>query len=234
MLETSREDVVLEVDRHVEELLASAGIHEPPVDAVKLAREQLGISISVDRKQKGRGRAQRTHAGKHIYLRPEVSVERSQWTVAHEIGEHLRGRLLAALGAEERHSMSGESLASLFACRLLVPTCWFMADARTHAHDVLELKKRYTTASHEVLAWRLLDLPDPCVITIVDNEHVSRRRSNAWPVTRRLAQPERDCLEYVHAFSRPRRIQAEGWTVHGWPVHQADWRREILRSVWEE
>ena len=24
-----------------------------------------------------------------------------------------------------------------------------------------------------------------------------------------------------------------GWTVHGWPVHQTDWKREILRSVVE-
>jgi len=22
------------------------------------------------------------------------------------------------------------------------------------------------------------------------------------------------------------------WTVTGWPVHQADWKREILRSEW--
>ena len=83
-------------------------------------------------------------------------------------------------------------------------------------------------------ARRLLDLPEPCVITIVDNEHVSRRRSNAWPVTRQLAAAEKACLDYVHHYSRARRVREDGWTVQGWPVHEPDWRREILRSVFEE
>jgi hypothetical protein len=26
-------------------------------------------------------------------------------------------------------------------------------------------------------------------------------------------------------------VQENGWTVQGWPVHQADWKREIRRSV---
>ena len=50
----------------------------------------------------------------------------------------------------------------------------------------MELKKRYCTASHEVLAWRFLDLPSPAILTIIDNDHIYRRRSNAWPVNKRL------------------------------------------------
>jgi len=53
------------------------------------------------------------------------------------------------------------------------------ADAPGLDWDLLELKKRYRTSSHEVIAWRFLDLPEPCVVTVIDNEHVSRRRSNA-------------------------------------------------------
>ena len=80
----------------------------------------------------------------------------------------------------------GESLANLFAYRLLAPTCWFAADAATLQYDLLALKDKYRTASHEVLAWRWLDLPEPCIVTILDNERISRRRSNAWRTRRQL------------------------------------------------
>ena len=95
------------------------------------------------------------------------------------------------------------------------------------------MKRLYATASHEVVAWRLLDLATPCVVTIVDNDHVHRRRSNAWRVNKTLQPAERECQRYVHHYSRPRVVAADGWTVQGWPVHGPDWKREILRSVVE-
>src|SRR5207302_9286724 len=113
----------------------------------------------------------------------------------------------------------GESLANLFAYRLLVPTTWFATDAPQIDYDVLELKQRYRTASHEVIAWRMLDLLEPCIITILDNGHISRRRSNGWRVRRQLEAPEQECQRYVHDYSRPRTVQADGWTVESWPVH---------------
>jgi Zn-dependent peptidase ImmA (M78 family) len=169
-------------------------------------------------------------------LRPEPTEERHQWTVAHEIGEHLKPALLRRLGLapEQTKAMAGESLANLFAYRLLVPSCWFAGDAPSAGYDLLQLKARYATASHEVIAWRFLDLPEPCVITIVDNDHVSRRRSNHWRVTRELAPAERACQRYVNHYSRPRVVREAGWTVQGWPVHQSDWKREVLRSVIED
>jgi hypothetical protein len=231
-----REDMLAVVDQAVEELLRAAGVTQPPVDVIALAQGHLGILICLDRRQGQRGRAQRVGGRKQIFLRPEPTEERHQWTVAHEIGEHLKGSLLQRLGVApgQTSAMTGESLANLLAYRLLVPTCWFAADARMLDYDVPELKKKYRTASHEVVAWRLLDLPEPCVITIVDNDHVHRRRSNAWRVTRQLAPPEQECQRYVHEYSRPKVVRDAGWTVQGWPVHQADWKREVLRSVVEE
>jgi Zn-dependent peptidase ImmA (M78 family) len=231
-----REDLVATVDQSVSELLQAAGVGGPPVDAIGLAQRHLGMIVCLDRRQPQRGRAQRSAGRKQIFLRPEPTEERHQWTVAHEIGEHLKSGLLERLGLapDQTRVMMGESLANLFAHRLLVPACWFAADAKAAAYDLLALKERYRTASHEVLAWRLLDLPDPCIITIVDNKHIHRRRSNAWPTRKSLEPPERKCQEYVHYYSRPRMIQEDGWTVHGWPVHQVDWKREILRSVVEE
>ena len=130
----------------------------------------------------------------------------------------------------------GEALVRIRACalnRLVVPAAWFTTDAPDFDYDVLELKQRYRTASHEVIALRMLDLPEPCIITILDNDHISRRRSNGWRVRRQLEAPEQECQRYVHYYSRPSVVQADGWTVQGWPVHQADWKREILRSVVE-
>jgi Zn-dependent peptidase ImmA (M78 family) len=233
--ELPREEVLATVDDAVAELLRAAGVPEPPVDAIQLAQRHLGMFICLDKRQPSRGRAQRTAGRQQIFLKPEPTEERHQWTVAHEIGEHLKPQLLERLGIEpaETQSMAGESLANLFAHHLLVPACWFGSDAALLEYDVLELKKRYRTASHEVIALRQLDLPEPAIITIVDNDHIYRRRSNAWLVRKVLEPVERDCQSYVSQHGRPAMRRAGGWTVHGWPVHQAGWQREILRSVVE-
>lgn len=228
-----REEVHAVVDGAVAELLAAAGVEEPPVDAIALAQRHLGLIVCLDRRQEQRGRAQRSGGSKQIYLRPEPTEERHQWTVAHEIGEHQKSALLARLGVppDRTAPMAGESLANLFAYRLLVPTHWFAADARACQYDLLRLKQRYRTVSHEVIAWRILDLPEPSVITVVDNDSVRRRRSNAWRVNRTLHAAEEECQRLVNAQAQPLTVRRDGWTVHGWPVHQADWKREILRSV---
>lgn len=231
-----REEVTAAVDGLVDELLAAAKVTAPPVDAIALAQKHLGIVVCLDKRQPQRGRAQDAAGQKQIYLRPEPREERHQWTVAHEIGEHLKLDLFKRLNltATDAKAMTGESLANLFAYRLLVPTCWFAADARDLDFDLLALKKKYATSSHEVLAWRMLDLPEACIVTIIDNEHVSRRKSNAWPTRRQLEPAEEKCQRYVHQHGRPKRVQENGWTVQGWPVRELDWKREILRSVVEE
>src|ERR1700687_3965756 len=119
-----REEVLAIVDRVVEELLAAAGLREPPVDAIKLAQGHLAMVVCLDNRQQQRGRAQRAAGQKHIYLRPEATEERHQWTVAHEIGEHLKTKLLEDLVVEpnQMRSMAGESLANLLAHLLSVPT----------------------------------------------------------------------------------------------------------------
>jgi Zn-dependent peptidase ImmA (M78 family) len=234
--ELPREEIHEVVDRLVQELLKSAGVQEPPVDAIKLAQGHLGMVVCLDARQQQRGRAQRAAGQKQIFLRPEPTEERHQWTVAHEIGEHLKTRLLENLNVDpdQMRSMAGESLANLFAHRLLVPTVWYAADAPALEYDLLALKKRYATSSHEVLALRMLDLPDPCVITIIDNDHIHKRRSNAHRVRKELEPAEERCRLYVNKHGRPHVVRAAGWTVHGWPVHQTDWKREILRSVPDE
>lgn len=152
--EMQREEVTTSIDRMVEELLDAAGVTQPPVDTIALAQGPLGMVVVLDQRQPQRGRAQRALGKKQIYLRPEPREERHQWTVAHEIGEHLKSELLQRLGIvpSETRSMMGESLANLFAYRLLVPTCWFVEDVKSFDFDLLELKQRYRTSSHEVIA----------------------------------------------------------------------------------
>ncbi|HYT91411.1 MAG TPA: ImmA/IrrE family metallo-endopeptidase [Gemmataceae bacterium] len=232
----SRDDVVAAVDRFVEDLLATAELTKPPVDAIQLAQKHLGIVVCREEQQRQRGRGQRAGGQRQVYLRPESTEERHQWTVAHAVGEHFKPQVLQALGVAptDTRPVMGESLANLFANRFLVPACWFGADAREFDHDLLQLKDRYRTASHEVIALRLLDLSEPCIITIIDNDHIHRRRSNAWPVRRRLEPIEQQCQRYVHHYSRPHTLREDGWSVWGWPVHLSDWKREILRSVVDE
>src|SRR2546423_12270222 len=109
-----REDVIGTVDKMVEELLDTAKLGQPPVDAIALAQQHLGMVIVMDQRQPQRGRAQRTMGKKQIYLKPEPREERHQWTVAHEIGEHLKGELLERLNIapHEARAMIGESLAN--------------------------------------------------------------------------------------------------------------------------
>ncbi len=228
-----REDVTAAIDAMVDELLDSARLAQPPVDVIALAQQHLGMVVCLDQRQNQRGRAQRALGKKQIYLRPEPREERHQWTVAHEIGEHLKSELLQRLNIEphEARAMTGESLANLFAYRLLVPARWFADDAHTLAFDLLELKKRYTTSSHEVLAWRFLDLSEPCIVTIIDNDRIHRRRSNGPRAKRQLLPAEDACWKHVTRHGEPHVVHADGWTVQGWPIHQLDWKREILRSV---
>jgi hypothetical protein len=128
--------------------------------------------------------------------------------------------------------MAGESLANVFAHRLLVPTRWFAEDAPATGYDLPVLKKRFRTASHEVIAWRFLDLPAPCIVTVVDNGSVSRRRSSAGPVeSKLLADAESLGQRRAHETGRTQQVRVGGWTVQAWPVRQQDWKREILRSV---
>jgi Zn-dependent peptidase ImmA (M78 family) len=231
-----RDEVLAAVEAEVAGLLAAAGRTGPPVDAIALAQGHLGMTVLLDRGQRQRGRAQRAGGSPLVYLRPEHREERHQWTVAHEIGEHLRDRMFARLGIDPRtaHAMSGESLANLFAHRLLTPTPWFHADCRALGHDLPALKERYRTASHEVIALRWLDLPEPCVVAVIDNGRVAKRRANAARVNKKLSPAEEECRRLVADTGKPQCVRRGGWTVQGWPVYEDGWRREVLRSEVED
>jgi hypothetical protein len=242
--ELSHEEVTQCVDRAVEDLLTAAGVMAPPVDAIALAQRHLGLVVAVEGQpprgrgsgsgsSSGSGKGRRGGVRNQVVLSPETSKEQQQWAVARATGESLRPSMLERLGFDPAlpRPLMGVSLADLFARRLLAPTAWFAHDAPSCSYDLDALKARYPTASHEVLAWRLLDLPEPCIITVVDDNQVYRRRSNAWPVKKHLEPAEQECQRYVSEHGEPHRVSRGAWTVRGWPVHHEDWKREILRSV---
>jgi IrrE N-terminal-like domain len=229
----SRTDVLAAIDVLVAELLTKTRVFEPPADAVAIAG-RLGIPIAKEGRRRISG-SERANGDHVVHLKSEASEETRQWFAARAIGQHYKKELIARLdAADDAPRIAGESLANLFAYHLLVPSCWLADDIKAIGYDLQALKERYPTAAHEVIAWRFLDLPEPCIVTIVDNDAVSRRRSSGVRVTKQLSPPERQCQRYVNHYSRPRTVQAQGWTVQGWPVHRTDWKREILRSTVEE
>ncbi len=234
--EYTREELAAGLDHVAAEVLRQAAVGRPPVDVLVVAR-RLGIAVAWDGRQAGRARYVRLsgrcsgRARATILLRPEPRLERQQWAVAHEIGEHVAYRVFARWGADPRAAAPGarEQVASQLAGRLLLPTAWFAADGAACGWDLVALKARYATASHELIARRMLECRPPVVISIFDQRRLSFRRSN---VAGRVPPPlprEMECWRRVHQSCRPSRTCQGPGVVQGWPIHEEGWRREILR-----
>jgi hypothetical protein len=239
--ELTREELAAGLDRVVEAILAEAGVRSPPVDALSMA-QTLGLVVALDDRQEGRARyvrlgerwAARSRAT--ILLRPEPRFERRQWAVAHEIGEHIAHRVFNQWGSDPRETAANarEQVANWLAGRLLLPTLWFAADAAACQWDLLALKARYRTASHELIARRMLECRPAVVISIFDQRRLSFRRSN---VSGRVPPPspaEIECWNGVHERCRPLRTRQGPSLIQGWPIHEEGWQREILRMEVEQ
>jgi hypothetical protein len=167
-----------------------------------------------------------------ILIRPEPRFERQQWAVAHEIGEHVAYRVFARWGADPREMEANarERVANLMAGRLLLPTAWFEADAAECGWDLIALKARYHTASHELIARRMLECRPPVIISIFDHRRLSFRRSNVPGRVPSLFQAERECWDHVSQRHLPQQTREGPNLVQGWPIHEDGWEREILRT----
>jgi hypothetical protein len=124
-----------------------------------------------------------------------------------------------------------EKVANALAGRLLLPGRWFRKAGLECDWDLLELRERFWTASHELVARRMLDMPVSVVITVFDQGSVAWRRSNFGPTTALSACEHEAWLECHHWAQLTSSADSElGVTVRCWPVHEADWRREIMRT----
>jgi hypothetical protein len=235
--EITTEELSASLDAMVFELLDESRIDRPPVDAMAVARG-LGVTVAVDSRQRGRARYVRLSGGRGrgpratVLLRPDPRSERLQWALAHEIGEHVACRAFAALGVDPREAgpEARERVANQLAGRLLLPGAWFAADGAACSWDLGRLKARYSTASHELIARRMLELPPPIIITIFDHEQIYFRRSNLPGQVPPPSPAELGLWRAVHGRGRPREVRQETQRIQGWPVHEEGWKREILRA----
>jgi Zn-dependent peptidase ImmA (M78 family) len=230
------------MDACASELLWEAGVNEPPVDTLLVA-ERLELVVARDVVMPYRGRFvrladQEGHGGGRgtIVVAAAERPEREQWAVAHEIGESIAHRVFDRLGVSFDESLAAarEQVANRLANALLLPRRWFAADGLDLDWDILELKQRFYTASHELIARRMLDMRPPIVITICDHGRVHWRRSNATTRTPDMLDEERDIWQVVHRSGLAAGDTLDGETglerVRCWPIHEPDWKREILRS----
>ena len=229
MIDLDRMD---EINELVETLLEDCAIEEPPVDAAAIAR-RLGLEVCQADDQPSRGRLVHGRFQSTICVRPEPRLERQQWSIAHEIGEHLIARLMTEEPHTQSRAADRETLANEFAHRLLVPSQWLDLDCRSTGFDLLELKRRYRTASYEVLALRMLELETPTIVTVFDHGLVTRRKGNLPYRTPDLHPLEVRVQREAHETGRVASAGGEGTVVSAWPIHEEGWKREILRTVIE-
>lgn len=243
-MEFSAEELFETIDRLTAGLLERAGITAPPVDALYLAREHLGIPIVViqseeEQSEHGQRRTWRRGAFGKIVLTPQMSREQRQRVAAEGIAVALAPEVCRKLGIpfepqtpHYRHFL--RQLSDLFAPRLLIPTRLFRSAQRECHRDLLELHRLFNTASPETIALRWLDLDEPCVISIVDDGVVSLRRSNCGISGKRLLPAEQQCHDRIATLEQPQRLRQEGWTVNGWLLPNRLLRRIVLHSVPDE
>jgi len=220
-------------DQFAQALLVRGGGTKPPVDAVALAAS-LGLFVAVDCGQAERGRRACVNVGgaepmPTIFLGAEERNERRQWAVAHEIGEHFSHELFRKLRLDPRElpRQTRERAANLLAPRILLPRDPFVAAGRECDWDLVELKRRFTTASHELIARRIIDCLATAIITIVDQGRV-RYRSDGFGRRAPLETGERDTLECCRRTLQPVAATTLRGRVRCWPIYEAEWRREIL------
>lgn len=239
MMDLTTEEVLEAVDRLVAGLLERSGVRMPPVDALALAEDHLGLPVqTIDPEVDDRGRMipHRRRGGNAIILTEDMTEEQRQRTAAQGIAYALLPNLLQKLGISQDQAQRSllAHLRTLMIPRLLVPTSLLRNELKQLGYDLPRLYQRFHTASCEMIAQRFLDQEDPCVITIADEGVVAFRRANHFAVTRKLMPPEQQCLDRVIKWDRADRVRSDSWTVDGWPIPDRPERRVILRSVPDE
>lgn len=245
LVDTPADEYAATLDRCAEDALWEANVDWPPVDAFVVAKRlRLRVTTNDALRERARFVRPQQHRSNRvnglIVLGPEERPERRQWAVAHEIGEAIAYRVFETLGVDPAVApdLERERVANALAGRLLAPRRWLNGVARDTEADLFALKEVFATASHELLARRLLECRrDPLVVSVFDNGQLTWRRWRAASGPPPMAPVERACREQSHARNEPaweeplyadERVVAPIARVRCWPVHEADWRREIL------
>lgn len=228
-------------DRCAEEVLWECGVTHPPVDAALVAM-RLGLSVAHDNCLPSRAALVRldrdggaTDAAV-IVLGEEERYERLQFSMAHEIGEFTAPRLFERLriAPYDVPASAREKVANAIAGRLLVPTAMLKEATADGRWDLTELKQHFATASHELIARRMLDMSPSIVISLFDQGRMKWRRTNRRFSPGQLLPPEveawQDCHQLGVAVEREHLDTLAGrLRIQCWPIHEPGWKREIMR-----
>ena len=245
LVEIPAEQLLETINHCAAELLAEAGIDCPPVDALVIAK-RLGLLVAQDQQSDVRARfvrlGQPTRATRGtILLADDPRPERRQWAVAHEIGEFAAHRVFTQLGIDPEDLVSAEreQMANHLANALLLPCDWFRADGFAVDWDLFELKQIYATASHELIARRMLSMSPAVIISLFDQGKLVWRKSNVQRRPPPLVPAETSTWQAAHEKCQPAQYEChdlpEGLRdVRCWPVHEPAFQREILRTALED
>lgn len=240
--EIPEEQVRAAVEGIAREVLAEGDIFGPPIDALLLA-ERLGMVVARDGTGDTRARFVRIGgAGEEgqaaILLADDPRPERRHWAVAHEIGESQAFRVFSELGVDphEAPPAAREAVANRLAGCLLLPRDWFLTDGGIVDWDLLELKVLYSSASHELIARRMLEMPRPVIITLIDQGKPQWRKSNRHFRSPPMTPPETDAWKVAHEQGVAARCEQSELPdgiedVRAWAIHEPEWRREIVRTA---
>jgi hypothetical protein len=237
------EELAAALDACAAEVLWESGVTDPPIDALAVAGG-LGLEVARDDAMPCRGRFVRLAECNRDYQSGVGTIvvgaaerpEREQWAVAHEIGESVAYRVFERLGVsfDEALPHARELVANRLASSLLLPRRTFAQDAMDFDWDLIALKERYSTASHELIARRMLDMRSPIVITVFDHGRPSWRRSNVAARPAALIAEERVAWRAAHVTGLPAFASPDPesglQSIASWPIHEPHWKREILRS----
>jgi hypothetical protein len=230
------EQLAVILDETAGELLESARWRRPAVDAVDVAR-RIGLAVARDRKLNGRARYVRLSLGRGrargaIFVGEADRPERLQWAVAHELGEYAVHRVYykagIAPGGDEPHMR--EQLANELARRILLPRRPFEKTGAECNWDLTDLKRTFPSASYELIARRMLDMPPPVVVTVFDHGRIHWRRGNQPFPPAQLRPCERHLMQLAHESQAFQQRQADDLFVRAWPIHEPEWKREIMRT----
>ncbi len=242
--EIPEDEFAAALDACAAEVLWEAGVLEPPVDAFAVAAG-LGLVVARDFAMPYRGR--------FVRLCSEQTPCRAGW---HDRRRRRPSGPNASNGpshtklakASPTGCSSGSALHLTNRCRppaswspiawrtaLLLPRAGSPPTAATCDWDLLALKERYATASHELIARRMLEMRPPIVITVCDLGRVHWRRSNVTARPPAIAAGRKFRLAASHTLPdcpRWQTLDPESGLqcVSCWPIHEPDWKREILRS----
>lgn len=225
------------LDAEAERILARAGVTEPPIDMLHAAKA-LGFVVAVDQRLSVRARhvhlapLDKRDDGAAILLRPEPRLERRHWAVAHEIGEHHIHGVFAAMGAdaEAASPRAREQTVNALANRLLLPTRWFRADGFECRWDLAALKRRYLSASYELVARRMLEMDAPAIVTMLDQAQLRFRNGNSGGRVPPLMDGEKRLWHTAHCTGQVQECRDPRFWIRVWPIHEGPWKREILRT----